>query len=108
MRSSVASSHPGFWKSARFRSVSNQPGEMTFAIGHRLFSGGLVITDAQAKEAMRVAFRYLRIVAEPGGAAALAAALACLPEDIKGKAVGVVVSGGNVDAAEYAKILTGS
>ena len=84
------------------------PGEMTFAIGHRLFSGGLVITDAQAKEAMRVAFRYLRIVAEPGGAAALAAALACLPEDMKGKAVGVVVSGGNVDAAEYAKILTGS
>jgi threonine dehydratase len=39
--------------------LTRAPGEMTFAIGHRLFAGGLVITDAQAKEAMRAAFRYL-------------------------------------------------
>ena len=88
--------------------LTRAPGEMTFAIGQRLFAGGLVISDAQAKEAMRAAFRYLRVVAEPGGAAALAAALACLPEEMKGKSVGVVVSGGNVDAAEYARILTGA
>ena len=61
----------------------------------------------QVKEAVRAAFRYLRVVAEPGGAAALAGALACLPEHMKGKTIGVVVSGGNIDAADYADILTG-
>ncbi len=83
------------------------PGDMMFAIGHRLFSGGLVVSDPQAKDAMRAAFRYLRIVTEPGGAAALAAALACLPDDMKGRKIGIVVSGGNVDAVEYAKVLMG-
>ncbi|WP_321489799.1 threonine/serine dehydratase [uncultured Hyphomonas sp.] len=83
------------------------PGDMTFAIGHRLFSGGLVVSDPQVKDAMRAAFRYLRIVTEPGGAAALAAALACLPDDMKGRKIGIVVSGGNVDAVEYAKVLMG-
>ncbi|MEZ6000788.1 threonine/serine dehydratase [Hyphomonas sp.] len=88
--------------------LTQAPGDMTFAIGHRLFAGGLVISDERAKGAMRAAFRYLRIVAEPGGAAALAAALACLPDEMKGSTVGVVISGGNVDAAEYAKILMGA
>ena len=88
--------------------LTQAPGDMTFAIGHRLFAGGLVVSDDQAKDAMRAAFRYLRVVAEPGGAAALAAALACLPADMKGSKIGVVISGGNVDAGEYAKILLGA
>lgn len=85
--------------------LTRAPSDLTFAIGKRLFAGGLVVNDAQVKDAMRAAFRYLRVVAEPGGAAALAGMLACLPDEMKGKTVGVVVSGGNVDAADYAKVL---
>ena len=55
---------------------------------------------------MQSAFRCLKIVAEPGGAAALAAALHHLPEDVKGKRVGVMVTGGNVDPQMFAEILT--
>ena len=44
---------------------------------------------------------------EPGGAAALASALYDLPEDAKGKRVGVVLSGGNVDPEQYARIIGG-
>jgi threonine dehydratase len=84
------------------------PGDITFAIGNRLLEGGFVVTDEQVAEAMRAAFLYLKIVAEPGGAAALAAALFALPDALKGKTVGVIVSGGNVDAADYAKVLTGA
>ena len=85
--------------------LTQAPGDLTFAIGSRLFSGGLVVSDAQVADAMRAAFRYLLIVAEPGGSAALAGALSCLPDEMKGKAIGVVVSGGNVDAADYARVL---
>ena len=54
---------------------------------------------------MRHAFRYLKIVAEPGGAAALAAAVRGLPEAMRGSRVGVVVTGGNVDAALFADVI---
>ena len=54
---------------------------------------------------MRLAFRHLKLVLEPGGAAALACALFDLPEEAKGKRVGVVLSGGNVDPAQFARII---
>ena len=54
---------------------------------------------------MRIAFRHLKIVLEPGGAVALASALFRLPEDAKGKTVGVVLTGGNVDPRFYAQVL---
>ena len=50
------------------------PGEMTFAINRELLGTGLVVSDAEVCEAMRFAFRHLKLVVEPGGAAALAAA----------------------------------
>ena len=52
---------------------------------------------------MRFAFRTLRIVAEPGGAVALAALLAGKVDAPDGAVV--VVSGGNVDPALYAEIV---
>ena len=82
------------------------PGDLTFALGSRLLSGGLRASDADVRSAMQSAFRCLKIVAEPGGAAALAAALHHLPEDMKGKRVGVMVTGGNVDPQMFAEILT--
>lgn len=85
--------------------LTPQPGELTFAIGKRLLAGGFRITDDQVRAAMRAAFRHLKIVVEPGGAVALAAALHRLPKDMKGARIGVLVTGGNVDAAEFAPII---
>ena len=82
------------------------PGDLTFALGSRLLSGGLRASDADVRSAMQSAFRCLKIVAEPGGAAALATALHHLPEDMKGKRVGVMVTGGNVDPQMFSEILT--
>ncbi|MEB3223781.1 MAG: threonine/serine dehydratase [Candidatus Sericytochromatia bacterium] len=80
------------------------PGELTFSINQRLLAGALLVSDAEVREAMRFAFEHLKLVVEPGGAAALAAVLAGrLP--VAGRTVGVVVSGGNVDPALFAEVL---
>lgn len=82
------------------------PGELTFAVNRQLLAGGLSVTDAEVAQAMRLAFRHLKLVVEPGGAVALAAALAGrLPTE--GRTIGVVVSGGNVDADRFATVLAG-
>ncbi len=85
--------------------LTPQPGDLTWAAGSPLLAGGCAISDQHAFEAMRIAFRQLRIVAEPGGAAALAAAMFRLPEAAKGQTVGVVVTGGNVDPRFFADVL---
>ena len=87
--------------------LTPSPGEITWALGERLLAGGCAVNDDQIREAMRLAFRHLKLVVEPGGAAALASALYDLPEDAKGKRVGVVLSGGNVDPEQYGRIIGG-
>lgn len=87
--------------------LTPSPGDLTWALGRDLLAGGCAVSDAQITEAMRLAFRHLKLVVEPGGAAALACALYDLPEAAKGKSIGVVLSGGNVDPAQYARILAG-
>ena len=86
--------------------MSVSPGEMTFAINSRLLGEGLVVTDAEAAQAVRFAFEVLKLVLEPGGAVALAAVLAG-KIDATGKAIGVIASGGNCDPGLYARILNG-
>ncbi len=84
--------------------LAPMPGELTFAVNRETLAGGLAVDDAQAGEAMRAAFRDFKLVVEPGGAAALAAALADkLP--LAGRTVAVVASGGNVDLEMFATIL---
>ena len=84
--------------------LAPMPGELTFALNSRLLAGGLVVTDDEVAAAMRLAFRHLRLVVEPGGAVALAAVLAGrLP--VRGRTIGVVASGGNVDAELFAQVL---
>jgi len=80
------------------------PGELTFPIVKRLCAGILTVSDEELRAAMRFAFERLKLVMEPSGASALAALLAGRA-DVRGKRVGVIVSGGNVDAARYAAIL---
>ena len=82
------------------------PGELTFAVNSRLLKAGIAVTDDEVREAMRVAFHRFKIVVEPGGAVALAAVLAGRFE-ARGRTVVAVLSGGNVDPARYAEILTG-
>lgn len=84
--------------------MSVSPGEMTFAVNQRLLGEGLTVTDAEAAEAVRFAFEVLKLVLEPGGAVALAAVLAGRIAT-KGKAIGVIASGGNCDPGLYARIL---
>ena len=79
------------------------PGKLTFDINRRLLAEGLVVSDAEVREAMRFAFRHLKLVVEPGGAVALAALLAGKAET-NGKTTVVVISGGNVDLDLYAEI----
>ena len=82
--------------------ITPQPGDITFPILKRLCGPGLVVSDDQALRAMAMAFTYLRIVLEPGGAVALAAALFCdgLPETVI-----CTASGGNVDADVFLNAL---
>ncbi len=84
--------------------LAPSPGELTFPVLMRLAGPGLVVTDDEALAAMAAAFLNLKIVAEPGGAVALAAALSRRNE-IAGDAVICTVSGGNVDAAMFARAL---
>jgi threonine dehydratase len=82
---------------------AHMPGELTFEINRQLLGVGLTVSDAEVREAMRFAFRHLKLVVEPGGAVALAAVLAG-KIDTQGKTTAVVLSGGNVDTELYAEI----
>lgn len=79
------------------------PGEITFEINRQLLADGLSVSDEEVRAAMRFAFRYLKLVVEPGGAVALAAALTG-KLSMQGKTTVVVLSGGNVDSESFAEI----
>lgn len=79
------------------------PGALTFPINRELVTGGLSVSDDEVRDAMRFAFRELKLVVEPGGAAALAAVLAGKIETA-GCVTAVVLSGGNVDSELFAEI----
>lgn len=81
------------------------PGELTFAINRSLLDGMVTVSDAELITAMRFAFERLKLVVEPGGAAALAAILAHRVELSGDSRVGVILSGGNVDPATFAGLL---
>ena len=78
--------------------LTPQPGEITFPILSRLCGPGLTASDDEALHAMALAFTHLRIVLEPGGAIALAAAL--FRDDLPDTVI-VTASGGNVDPGTF-------
>ena len=79
---------------------------LTFGILHARGSRGVAVTERQVLAAMRFAFDHLKLVIEPGGAVALAAVLAGVV-DVAGRTAVVVLSGGNVDPAVFARCLGG-
>ena len=80
------------------------PGELTFAVNKQLLAGAVSATDAEIGAAMAFAFRDLKLVVEPGGAVALAALMSGR-FDARGKTVVIVMSGGNVDADLYGRLI---
>lgn len=82
--------------------LTPQPGDLTFPILQRLAGTGQIVTDDQALQAVALAFHHLRIVLEPGGAVALAAALfnTGLPDTVI-----AVATGGNTDQGMFRRAL---
>lgn len=78
--------------------LTPMPGVLSFALNKPRIAHGLVVSDAEALAAVGYAARELKLVLEPGGAVALAAALSG-KVDLSGKIVAIVLSGGNVDPA---------
>ena len=83
---------------------TTSPGELTFPIVKRLCAGFFTVSDDEIRNAMRFAFERLKLVVEPSGASAFAALLAG-KAGARGRRVGIVLSGGNVDPAAYAAII---
>jgi len=80
------------------------PGVLTFAINRQLVTAGYAVSDAEVRRAMATAFLDLKLVIEPGGAAALTAVLSG-KFAIEGKTVAVTASGGNVDRETFTAAL---
>lgn len=78
-------------------------GDLTFAIIRAGVSEILTVTDAQLVETMRFFASRMKLVVEPTGCLAAAAVLHGLV-DVTDKRVGVVISGGNVDLAAFARL----
>lgn len=71
-------------------------GALTFPLALRYVDDIVTVTDAQIVEAMRFLWERMKLVVEPTGALAAAAILAGRTE-VRGKRVGIILSGGNVD-----------
>ena len=84
--------------------VTEIPGEFTFSINQPRVGAGLTVTDDEVLAAIAFAVRELKLVVEPGGAAALAALLAGKIETA-GRTTMVVVTGGNIDPAILARAI---
>ena len=82
-------------------------GDLTFAIIRRHVADIVTVSDAQLVETMRFFASRMKIVVEPTGCLAAAAVLNGLV-DVRGKRVGVVISGGNVDLATFAQLTAGA
>ena len=84
--------------------ITPEPGELTFPINREHLSGGAVIKDQDVLKTIATLFKHLKIVVEPGGAVAVAAALTGqIPS--KSKTVVAVASGGNIDSAMFHRAL---
>jgi threonine dehydratase len=85
--------------------LTETPGELTFPINQPRMAGVGVISDLEALQAVRYGFETLKLVLEPGGAAALAAVLSG-KIDVKDKTTVIVLTGGNVDSAVFQQALS--
>ena len=80
-------------------------GELTFAVMRECVDEVITVTDAQLIATMKFFAERMKLVVEPTGCLAAAALLQGV-RHLEGQRVGVIVSGGNVDLARYAALLT--
>ena len=78
-------------------------GELMFPLARRHLHSALLVSDDAIRTAQQELWRVLRIVAEPGGAAAFAALLSGRYQPVAGERVGVVVCGGNTGAVDFTR-----
>jgi threonine dehydratase len=82
---------------------TESPGKVTFPINRELLGAGIVVSDDEVREAIRFAFRHLKLVVEPGGAVSLAAVLSGKIQT-RDRVTVIVLSGGNIDVELFASI----
>lgn len=83
---------------------TQRAGNLTFAIIRRDVTDILTASDAELVECMRLAATRLKLIIEPTGCLAFAAARA-MKDDLKGKRVGIIISGGNVDLDRFTSLV---
>ena len=86
---------------------TRQPGRLTFEVVRALVDDVVTVADAAIEEATRFMVLRMKTVVEPTGAIPAAALMSNRAGDVAGKRIGVIVSGGNVDAGVLARMLTG-
>ena len=84
--------------------MSAPPGKLTFKINRKLLTDVLLVSDSDVRDAIRFAFNYLKLVIEPGGAAALAAILNG-SINTKDKTTVAILTGGNIDPLLHSSII---
>jgi threo-3-hydroxy-L-aspartate ammonia-lyase len=84
-----------------------RPAERTLVIVRALTEGIVTVSDLELRRAMAFLAARMKIVVEPGGAAAFAALLHGKVPDVAGRRVGVVLSGGNVDPDRFGALISG-
>lgn len=104
LRAGHREAHPAAGRTICDALMAAIPGEMTFSINSKLLAKGVTASDEEVGAAVAFAYRELKLVVEPGGAVGLAALLAGRI-DARGKNVVIVLSGGNVDADLFAKLV---
>jgi threonine dehydratase len=78
-------------------------GELMFPFAREQVERVLLVSDSAIHSAQEALWRVLRLVAEPGGAAALAALLSGRYRPRNGERVGVVICGGNTMAVDFSR-----
>jgi threonine dehydratase len=85
---------------------TTSPSDLTFSIARDRVRAIVTVSDDELRDAVRFAFERMKLVVEPSGAAGIAALLQRRIPELAGKSVGVVVSGGNVDVAKFAALVS--
>ena len=85
---------------------TTRPAERTFAIVRALTEGILTVSDLELQRAMALLASRMKLVVEPGGAAAFAALLHGKVPDAAGRRIGIVLSGGNVDPERFRTLIS--
>lgn len=80
------------------------PGDLTFAIIREKVTDVLAVSDQALVDGMKFFARQMKLVVEPTGCLAFAGARQ-MADQLRGKRVGVIVSGGNVDLSRYTALL---